>query len=194
MALTRKIAGGWQGIVTGKVYYPPRECQESAEAQEQQARRNMPRLDRAAQYEKDSPEYVRAIIEEEALTNVQRADLDEMTSRFLEFKSLHPEYLDSDFNLNMMTEYWTLKGIPAVVWDGKLMPLVTRYEDWEEAYNWKLAHGQLQINPSVMGAKESLEASQRAAQEVITRREGDDEAASYAMPLNELAARARGWK
>jgi hypothetical protein len=74
MSLVRKLpdGSGWVGVGTGKVYRAPRECEQSADFQERQFARTL-QLKKPADVVPGSPEWIRMEIEEQALSNIDRA-------------------------------------------------------------------------------------------------------------------------
>src|SRR5437868_3215801 len=98
MGLTVKIAPDqWQGIVTKRMYYAPRECEESAEALEQGALKKMPTLPpkKCTPGSKEEAEYN---AQEEALTNIERGQVKDTAVAYRTFSALHPECLQNDEN------------------------------------------------------------------------------------------------
>jgi hypothetical protein len=198
MSLVQKLPdGGWVGLSTGRHYYPPQENEYSANAQERQHARSQPlQLQMPKDVKPGSAEYIRMQIQEEALSNVQRAQLQEAGIAGRAFIANHPELLDNDHNLEQLCEYFALQGVPVVKFNDANIPLATSVDDWERAYFWKVGMGTLQFDPAKMSVELQGKISEAAVkaneQRMLHGRE--EEAAMETMPLNELEARARGWR
>lgn len=190
MGLTQKIDGGWQGVVTGKVYIPPRDCEESAEAQERQAYQNMPMLTPKG-CKRGSKEEADYKAQEEALSNVERAELKDTAIAYRTFRALHPELPPTENNDDEISEYFALQGVKFVRFNGANVPLVTNPERWEEAYQWKLARGRLGLDPKVMNDKQRREAQEKATEFLERRPPSEDELER--MADKEIARRQGAW-
>jgi hypothetical protein len=90
VSLVRKVPDGWIGTVTGKLYSPPRECEESAELQERKHAQSQP-LRLPPDVKPGSPEEVRMLIQEEALSNIERQDVKDTALAYRQFCARHPE-------------------------------------------------------------------------------------------------------
>lgn len=190
MALLRKIGPGhWQGIVTGRMYYAPRECEESAEAQEQQHVQTLP-LKMPTDVKAGSPEYIKYEVQHEALSNVEQDQIRKTVVGYREFIERHPEYVRDDPNSANLVEYLSLKGKRLVAFNGADVPLNASVEDWEEAFQWKCANQMVRLDPGVMNAQEQLKAQARAKEYLEHKEPSEDEL--YAMPWAEFDKRARG--
>jgi len=198
MPLVQKLPdGGWVGLSTGRHYYPPQENEYSANAQERMHARSQPlQLQMPKDVKPGSSEWIRMQMQEEALTNVQRADLQEAGIAGRAFIANHPELLDNDHNLEQLCEYFALKGVPIVRFNDANIPLATDAQLWEEALAWKLGMGAMQFAPGQMSVELQAKITKAAVDSNEQRMMHDDaeEAEMYNMPLNELAAKARGWK
>jgi hypothetical protein len=133
-------------------------------------------------------------LQAEALTNVEMEDLKETSLAFRQFASQHPELPPEDeWNAGQLCEYFAMQGHKIVDFNGERVPLVRDPAEWEKAFQWKSAMGVLRLN---IPEKVRQENQKLAVQEVMRRQNETDEDAMYAMPLNELAAkaRARSWR
>jgi hypothetical protein len=197
MSLVQKLpnGAGWVGIATGRCYYPPQENEYSADQQERQHARSQP-LQLPKDVTPGSAEHIRMMLQEEALSNVERAVLQEAGIAGRAFIANHPELLDNDHNLEQLCEYFALQGVPIVKFNDANIPLATDVQQWEEAYSWKVGMGALQFDP----AKTSVDLQSKISEAAVKANEKrlmhgpDEEVEMYNMPLNELAAKARGWK
>jgi hypothetical protein len=102
-------------------------------------------LQMPADIEPGTPEAVRMLIQEESLSNVQRADLTETSLAYRAFCANHPAYVgDSDWNASRLSEFLVLKyGVPVVPWGDARVPLETSVDQWESAYDWAAAQGHI---------------------------------------------------
>src|SRR5581483_3596868 len=125
MGLLRAVEGGWQGIATGRVYRAPQESKYSAEVQEREYAKTLPvRLPKDVK--PGSKEEALYRMQEEALDNVQRADLQDTILSYRAFLETHPEYVkSSDLNAEQLSEYFAMKGVPFVEFNGANVPLAT---------------------------------------------------------------------
>jgi len=163
MSLVRKIDGGWLGVSTGHHYYPPRECKESAEAQERQHARTIPLLPPNDVVVGSAEEaYYRCQLE--ALSNLEEADLRETILAYKEFAAAHPEFDGTnEHNSAEICEYLALKhGTRIVDFNGMRVPLATSPELWQEAFEWKVGQGRLHLNLSEQLRLEAQEAAKKA--------------------------------
>ena len=195
MGLLRKIDGGWQGVVTGHTYLAPRECEQSAEAQERRYAKTLP-FTMPKDVKPGSADEARLRLQEEALTNVERSDFRDTVLAYQEFLARNPEYIGTgaagDRNAEQLSEYFAMHGKKFVRMNDAIVPLATSAEQWQEAYDWKLAMGSVEVNPSAMEGRKQLKAKE-AAQAAVTREFNEDEDYSD-LSLDQIAERARGGK
>jgi hypothetical protein len=193
MGLLRKIDGGWAGIATGHTYYAPRECEESAEAQERRYTKTLP-FTMPKDVKPGSADEARLRLQEEALTNVERSDFQDTVLAYKEFCARNPEYVGTgaagDANAEELSEFFAFEGKKFVRMNDAIVPLATSAEDWQRAYDWKLSMGKMRINQTAATAHKQEEA-RKAAQESVTREFNEDEDYSN-LSLDQIAERARG--
>ena len=192
MALVRKISGGWQGVVTGRHYYAPRECQESAEAQERPALQARP-FNLPKDCKPGSAEEARLKVQEEALENIDRVLLTETILGYRTFCAHHPEYLpNNQQNSEELLEWFHMKGFRFVMFNDAWVPLSATADKWEEAYQWKLAMNKIQVDPTVMNAQQRLQAQKEAGE--FFKNEAPTEADLEAMVDTEITRRTGAWR
>jgi hypothetical protein len=192
MGLTVKIAPGqWQGVVTQKMYYAPRECEESVEAQEKDALRKRPMLSIPKDCKPGSAEQALFLAQEENLSNVQREQVKEAAIAYNAFRALHPECIQNELNDNTLCEYFYLKGVPFVEFNGAKVPLATSIEMWNEAYQWKMSVGAMQIDRKVMSAQQQQKAEEDAREFVERKPPTEDEL--EVMADEERSRRSGAW-
>ena len=185
MGLTRKVAGGWQGVVTGRLYAPPRECEQSAEAQERKYADTLP-LRLPENCEPGSAEEVRIKIQQEALSNAEQAYVRDTGIGYKTFCAHHPEYPQRNANAqDQLLEWFHLNKFRFVMFNDAYIPLEATAENFEEAYQWKIAMGTMPVDPSVMDAKERLKFQEEATKRFKTKPTEDD---LYGMPMEQLRA------
>lgn len=185
MGLTQKVAGGWQGVITGRLYAPPRECEQSAEAQERQYADTLP-LNLPTNVEPGSAEEVKFKIQHEALSNLEQAQVRDTILGYRTFCAHHPEYPQTNENAqDQLLEWFHLNKFRFVTFNDSYIPLEARAESWEEAYQWKIAMGTMPVDPSVMNAKERLKFQEEATKRFKTKPSEDD---LYEMPIEQLRA------
>lgn len=186
MGLVRAAHGGWQGVVTGRMYYPPRENKQSAESQEREYVKTNP-FQLPKNVKPGSPEEALYKMQEEALSNYQRAELQDTILAYKAFLEMHPEYVGNDANAEQLSEYFHMKGVPFVEFNGAVVPLATSALQWEEAYNWKLAMGSLQVNPSTAEAQDRIKAQELARKAVLQQNVTEEE-------LDQAAREEMSWR
>ena len=100
------------------------------------------------------------------------------------FKKMYPAYIDNDHNMRLMQNHWRTKfGV-------EVPSLVQTEESWFDLRN----AGVLNLNKPAVAKEDAAVIAQRHDELIAARKEGEfDEAAAYAMPLEELERRARGF-
>jgi hypothetical protein len=143
-----------------------------------------------------SADEARLRMQEEALSNVERSDFQDTVLAYQEFCARNPEYVATgaagDRNAEQLSEYFAMQGKKFVRMNDAIVPLATSAQQWQEAYDWKLAMGSVEVNPSAMEARKQQKAKE-AAQTAVTREFSEDEDYSN-LSLDQIAERARGGK
>lgn len=185
------VEGGWIGKASTRFYSAPRECEESAEAQEREFARRYPRQQSSGGPTEGSAEEARWALQQDSLENIDLIYLDETKAAYQQFCVNHPEWLHSEDNLIELCEFFKIRGTTRfVLSNDSYLPLAVTPEMWEEAYQWKMAAGKIQVNPSVMSEKQRIEAQLRAQENA--KRGNTSEEQLYDMPMEQLRAMGFG--
>jgi hypothetical protein len=186
MSLVQRLAdGGWKGLASGKHYYGPRDCEESADAQERQIARG--KLSHSLLPDNVKPGDSRWIhwkVQEEALSNVERAQAIDASIAFQEFAAANPSYpVGSSEAAAQLTEYLALSGVPIVQFNGGPVALATTPEQWQAAYEWKISMGTMPLDVDAGTRAKLEEIADRAYKARMNPTSEDD---LYHMPMETL--------
>ena len=90
-----------------------------------------------------SPEEALYRMQEESLSNEERSDFQDTVLAYKEFLARNPEYIGTgaagDRNAEQLSEYFAMHGKKFVRMNDAIVPLATSAEQWQQAYEWKLA-------------------------------------------------------
>lgn len=125
-------------------------------------------------------EKLRALADRDMQTAAEQKHKDSVTDAIGIWHTMHPECLDTPYNGAQMREYLDAHDIK--------YPTI---EDLDAAFLWKAKYGLMQLDEKALSDKKRQQWEQRAKE--ITADQFSEEKAQ-AMPMNELEARARGWK
>jgi len=83
-----------------------------------------------------------------------------------------------------------MKGVPFVYFNDAYVPLATSVEQWDQAFDWKLALGTMQVNSSIADSRQRLKAVE-SARESLAGPPSEDQL--YEIPWAEFEKRRGGW-
>jgi len=83
-----------------------------------------------------------------------------------------------------------MHGVKFVRMNDAIVPLATSAEQWLAAYDWKLAMGSVEVNPSAMETRKQFKAKE-AAHAAVTR-EFNENADYSNLSLDQIAECSRG--
>jgi hypothetical protein len=101
------------------------------------------------------------------------------------FLKMYPAYKDTTHNMQLMKHHWeTAFGVTT-----------PSFVQLEESFFALRNSGVLTLNAKAVAAEDAAEIAKRHDELIAARKEAEfDPAAAYAMPMEELEARCRGWK
>ena len=160
-------------------HYDSQEAAQHYELRELQSRTRLtPEQEEAA---KLKPEVIRALYNNEVISEARKEASIACQQDVFAFHEMHPEYIDSEANAAQMRHYFTSRGIES-----------PNLEQMEAAYLSLRDAGLLGLNRAEVAKQQKQQVRERVEKIVKKRASEPSEEELYAMPLNELAQRARG--
>jgi len=176
MAVMRNDSG-WYSTILEKTF-DSEQAARHYELRELQSRtRRTPEQEEA---ENLKPEVIRALYDNEMVSHARKEAFISCEQDVFAFHEMHPEYIDSDANSAQMCHYFTSRGIESP----SLEQLESAYESLRDA-------GLIGLNRAEVAKQQKQKVRQRV-EKIVKRRASEPTLEEMeAMPLNELAARAR---
>jgi hypothetical protein len=137
-------------------------------------------------FDRLSPEAVKTLVTRAMSSEEEKQSADNFQSTTVPlFCKMYPAYIDNQHNSKLMQHHWRTKfntEIPTLV-------------QVEESYFDLRQAGVLNLNAAAVKKEDAARIAQHHDELIAARKEAEfDEAAAYTMPLDQLAAKARGWR
>lgn len=177
MAVMRNGAGWWSTILEKN--YDSEQAARHFETRELMKRSvRTPEQDEADNLK---PEVIRALYNNEMISQARKEANIASGQDTCAFLEMHPEYTDSPANAAQMRHYFVSRGLES-----------PNLEELEAAFESLRDAGLLELNRTALLKQQKQSVRERVERIAKQRGSEPSEEEMYAMPLNELAARARG--
>jgi hypothetical protein len=199
------VVGGWVGNHSKHFYRSPQESAESAMLQERKlaqtsaAGRQWVEHGHEFEYvgrmpdgvQPGSKEWFLYQVQDDALSRLQHESLEKTTMGYAQFSNVHQYVPDNEYNEREFLQYFELTGKQIVDHNGGRVPLDVSASDWEQASQWLIQHGRLQLDQAKMDGAVQDMVRNTANQTIQKSREELDTDSMYSLSMDELRDKAR---